>query len=402
MPRPHLPSTGLRIAYVSLHTSPLASPGQADAGGMNVVELHQALALAERGVEVDLLTRRSEPDPPDVEDVAPGVRLHRLPAGPPTPLTKAETDDTIEPFREQLAAFVDRQRPDVLHSHHWFSGVAALPVGRGAGVPHVQSFHSVAAPAGSGSFAAGEPAESPRRIVGERTVADGSDLVVTVSEAEASTVRARYDVAADRLRVVRPGVDTDAFRPLAPGERPDRPPYLLFAARLQPLKAPDLALQTLALLPQPRPDLVLAGAASADFAAYTAELTALAETLGVRQQVTFAGSQSRAELATLMRGAAVFLLPSWSETFGLVALESAASGVPAIAWQGAGGVAEAIVDAGIVLADRDPAAWAGAVAALLADETRRRELGQRARAWAEQHTWRRVAEDLLEVYAELL
>ena len=190
-----MPEVPLRIVAVSLHTSPVAEPGGADAGGMNVVVLEQSLALARAGHQVDLFTRRSDPDTPATMDIAPGVRVHHLDAGPPAPLAKSAMEQAIEPFREQLRAALshaaidgDDPRWDLIHSHHWFSGVAALPIARELGIPHLQSFHSVAAPEDAPHLDAGEPAESSGRIPGERLVARESDLVIAVSEAEARTV----------------------------------------------------------------------------------------------------------------------------------------------------------------------------------------------------------------------
>ena len=249
----------------ALHTSrPL--PGSGDAGGMNVVERSQAEALADLGHEVELVTRRSSPDDPDRVELLPGVTLRHLDAGPPTPLAKSVIDDHLDEFS---AGFDRLPPPDVVHSHHWMSGVAALPVTRRWGIPHVQSFHSVAALPGS-PLSAGEPPESSRRVPGEALVATQSQAVVAISAAEARTVIERCGAEADRVMIVSPGVDQELFRPLAPGESswswPAASPcdwprgYVLFAARLQPLKGPDLAISAMAELdPATRPHLVVAG-----------------------------------------------------------------------------------------------------------------------------------------------
>ena len=159
-------SESLRIGFVSMHTSPADLPGSGDAGGMNVVEYHQAFALAELGHRVDLITRRSDPGQADVVELSDRVRLLHLPAGPATKLAKSLIDAHIDEFSTHLGLL---QPYDVLHSHHWMSGVAALPVARAWGVPHLQSFHSVAALPGS-ALSDGEPPESPARVPGERLV----------------------------------------------------------------------------------------------------------------------------------------------------------------------------------------------------------------------------------------
>lgn len=281
---------GLRIGFVSLHTSPIASPGSADAGGMNVVELNAALALAAAGHQVDLITRRDHPGEPAVEQLAEGVRLLNLDAGPPHPMAKSASEELIEPFRAAMARLPGNY--DVIHSHHWFSGVAALPLARQWRLPHVQSFHSVAAPSGSTSLADGEPAESPGRVAGEALSARESDLVIAVSHAERRAVELRYH-RFDGIDVVHPGVDTEQFHPLRAGQRhwawdDTGGCYFLFAARLQPLKGPDLAIRMMAEIPEyDRPQLIVAGEASADFADYEASLHALVGELGLTDKVTF-------------------------------------------------------------------------------------------------------------------
>ena len=402
----------LRIAAISLHTSPLEEPGGADAGGMNVVVLEHSRALARLGHRVDLFTRRSDPAAPDVVEIADGLRLHHLDAGPAAPLAKSAMEQAITPFRAALreALGADGHAPDgrsadwdLIHSHHWFSGVAALPVARELGIPHLQSFHSVAAPEGAGSLDAGEPAESDGRIPGEQFTATGSDLVVAVSEAEARTVSERYGVPGVRLSVVRPGVDIERFRPCDDPEERRIRPTLLFTARLQPLKGPDLALEVLARLdPALGARLVLAGGVSQDFAEYLDQLRGLARELGIEDRVDFVGSLGRDELAESMRCAGALLLTSWSETFGLVALEAQASGTPVLAWRCAGGVQEAVGPGGRVLDSRDPDVWAEALQSLLTDADGYRAAVRSAREFAAQRTWDAVAESLVGLYTAVI
>ena len=388
----------LRIALVFLHTSPGTDPGSGDAGGMNVVVRHQAEAMAAAGHSVQILTRRSGPGPSEVA-LADGLALRFLDAGPARPVAKGDHESFVADFGARL----DEIGPvDLFHSHHWFSGVAAVPVARRRGVPHVQSFHSIAADARS-PLSDGERPESPGRLRGEAWLARESDALVAISDAEASTIVHRLGGRADRVTVVPPGVDGTLFRAPTSG-RPAGCGYAVVAARLQPLKGLDLAIETLAQVPEAvRPDLVIAGDASADFAGYIDELRALAARRGVEDRVRFIGPQSREGLADLLRSARAVLVPSHSETYGLVALEGASSAVPVIA-AASGGLREAVVDGltGIVLDSRDPAVWGAALTELLTDDVLAARLSAAGRLRAEQLDWPRSAAALVEVYRRLL
>ncbi|TFB76506.1 glycosyltransferase [Cryobacterium glaciale] len=370
---------------------------------MNVVVRHQAEALAAFGHEVSIVTRRSAANQPASMPLAPGVTLHFLDAGPPAALPKGEHEHWMADFSSRLA---ELEPHDIIHSHHWFSGMAALPVARRWGVPHVQSFHSIAAD-DSTPLSAGERAESPGRMRGEAWLARESDSLVAISAAEATTIMGRLGGATERTAVVLPGVDSTAFRPVGPSSRAfeaDDRGYLLVAARLQPLKGLDLAIAAIAGVPaEIRPSLVIAGAASADYNGYIEELRELAERVGLGPQLRLVGPRSREDLARLFRGARLVLVPSHSETYGLVALEGAASGVPAIA-AASGGLREAVVDGvtGLVLESREPRVWADAIADLLADPQRAQRMSVAAREHALRLDWTRSAASLLGVYRGLL
>lgn len=376
---------------------------------MNVVERAQAESLAALGHRVELITRRSHPDDPDSVELGPGVLLRHLDAGPPTPLAKSDIDVHIGQFSAGLAGLGPY---DLVHSHHWMSGVAALPVARSLGVPHVQSYHSVAALPGS-PLSSGEPPESGARVAGEALVARESQAVVAISAAEARTVIERCGADSELVTIISPGVDQELFRPLLPGEQRWSWPageatwprgYVLFAARLQPLKGPDLAIRALAELdPQIRPHLVVAGDTSADFTNYEGDLHALVGELGLIGGVTFIGPQQRPELARLMRGAKVLLVPSHSETFGLVALEAAASGTPVIA-AAAGGLREAVAhgETGQLMDSRLPEDWGRALTRLLTEPGRLDRMGIVSRVHARRFEWRWAANRLAALYAGLV
>ncbi|MDO5682612.1 MAG: glycosyltransferase [Propionibacteriaceae bacterium] len=403
----------MRIAIISLHTSPYTALGTGDGGGMNVVVRETAESLGQLGQlghRVELFTRRDDPETPDVVEMAPGVRLHTLDAGPAKPLPKSRIDDYLDQFthglRRRVGELAAMAEPvELIHSHHWMSGVAALPVARELGVPHLLSYHSVAAEPGH-PLSEGEPPESPRRLPGEALIARESDLIVAVSKAEARTVIERCGADPARIAVLHPGVDTNLFRPIAPGETSWRccdmgRPFVLFAARLQPLKGPDLALEALARIdPQVRPHLVIAGEVSADFADYHSEIERLAHGLGVAGDVIYSGSRPRAEFAAMMRSARLILVPSHSETFGLVALEGAASGVPVIA-SAAGGLIESVEDGrtGIIVPTRDPQDWADAISRLLTDRQEHERLSFGGLARVQGQDWLTASARLAELYA---
>jgi D-inositol-3-phosphate glycosyltransferase len=397
-------STPLNIAFISLHTSPADMPGSGDAGGMNVVERHQAFALAALGHRVELITRRSNRDIPEVVELADRVTLRQVVAGPQERLAKSLIDAHIPEFEAGLRALAP---PDIVHSHHWMSGVAALPVARHWGIPHVQSFHSVAALPGS-ALSDGEPPESPARVPGERLVATESDAVIAISAAEARTVVERCGGDPARVSIVSPGVDGALFHARA-GETiatPSRNPrgYLLYAARLQPLKGPDLAIGALAEVPtELRPDLLIAGDVSVDFAAYEAEVVRMVTRLGLQDYVHFVGPQQRESLAALMRGARIVLVPSHSETFGLIALESASCGTPVIA-SAAGGLREAVVhgETGQLMDSRQAEDWGTAITRLLAKPAVLERMGMVSQIHARRFNWELVARLLEDHYRALI
>lgn len=371
---------------------------------MNVVVRALADAVADLGFSVDLLTRRSDEASPDIAELRPGVVLRQISAGPAAPLPKSQIDRYIDEFRDGMATLCPY---DLVHSHHWMSGVAALPLARFCEVPHVQSFHSVAAHPDS-PLRDGEPPESPARIAGEKLVAQESDLVVAVSHAEAATVIGRCGADPQQVVIVRPGVDSTLFTPKAADETwtPDprvRPGYLLFAARLQPLKGADLAIAALAEVPrQLRPQLVIAGDVSADFADYGRELRALIVRHGLEDDVVLIGPQSRDALARLIRNASVMLVPSHSETFGLIALEASSCGVPVVA-SAAGGLTEAVINGvtGLLTDKRDPKVWGDLLTALIADPAFAAQLGAAGRERALSFAWPNVAEQLVRHYVRL-
>ncbi|WP_147916955.1 glycosyltransferase [Ruania zhangjianzhongii] len=388
----------LRVAMISVHTSPGAAPGAGDVGGMNVVIRQLSRELARLGSAVEILTRRTDPEAPASIELDPGVRLRHLDAGPAEVLPKSAHEALVPEFAKALGAL---PAYDLVHAHHWYSGVAAQAAAAAWGAPLVQSLHSIAA-APHTPLSAGERPESPGRLAAEEALASQADALHAVSAAERDIIVDRLGASRGRVTVIPPGVDTRQFHP----GRAARPgaDYLLMAARLEPLKGADLAIETLARIdPALVGELIISGGATSGFDDYVAGLHQLVADRGVAERVRFVGARDRDELARLMAGARLFLNPSHSETYGLTVLEASASGVPVVA-AAAGGLVEAVRhgETGLVLHHRDPQLWADAVTGLLRDPAEARRVAEGGLVHARRHTWALMAERTLAAYRGLL
>ncbi|GAA2174381.1 glycosyltransferase [Agrococcus versicolor] len=388
---------------VSMHTSPADRPGAGDAGGMNVYVLETARALAARGHQVDLFTRA--PGTRWTKRLAPGVTLYALETGGGA-VRKHDLPNLADEFGEELQRVaIDAAEPyDVIHAHYWLSGLASLPVCLALGIPLVQTFHTLAL-----QKEAGGASEPERRRLTERYLALESDAVVAVSNAEADVVIDGLHVDASRIWLVRPGVDADAFTPPGFDVRDDvrarlgvrdHEALVVVAGRVQPTKGQDLAVRMLEHLDDAV--LAIAGEAPPGDEAFVDELMATAIELGVEDRVRRIGSLDRPELARLMGAASLVVVPSRAETFGIVALEAAACGTPVVAAD-VGGLPESVVDGttGVLVAGRDPVAWAAACRRLIDDPVRLSELSASARIEVERRTWQASAERLDQVYRAL-
>lgn len=402
-----------RVAMISMHTSPVAQAGTGDAGGLNVAVLGIAAELAIRDVEVDLLTRAV--DEPRSSRLLPGVTLHELAAGPAGVLPKERLPQVADEFGEAVARLARGAVGgwDVLHSHYWLSGLAVLPVSLELQVPMVQSFHTIGAMKDASAQEDAVP-EPEQRLRSEMFIAHQADAIIAASSAEATALIDLAGAPADRTWIVPPGVDLGLFSPrtesscdairaalrLDPGR-----PIVVIAGRVQPLKGHELAIRALAELRALRgwtPQLVVAGEVTPGEEAFVDDLLRLALELGVASDVVFVGAVQRDALADLLSAAAVTIMPSFSETFGLVALESAASGTPVIAFR-TGGLAESVSEgvSGLLLGTREPRYWASEMATMIEDGDRRAAMGLSARAHAERFTWATAAASLLGIYAEV-
>jgi D-inositol-3-phosphate glycosyltransferase len=403
-----------RVALVSMHTPPAQQAGTGDAGGLNVSLLATAHELAARGVEVELLTRAD--GQPSVTVVEPGVSIHTLPAGPAGPVDKSRLPELTDEFGEAVARLAGRTEPryDVIHAHYWLSGIATLPVALELHVPFVQSFHTLAAMKNR-HRADGHALEPERRVLSEGYLAMQASAVVAGSAAEVESLIDDVRAPAERLWVIPPGVDIELFRPDRPGaaarvreayEIEEGRPVLAVVGRVQPLKDQELAVRTLAALQGLRgwtPVLVVAGEPTPGDERYLTALRMLAEQLGVGEDIRFVGALDRDALADLLTVATITLVPSHSETFGLVALESAASGTPVVGYRSTG-LTESVADgaSGVLLDTRDPRAWATTINRLLDDPIERERLSRSARDHALGYTWGATGAALLGLYASLI
>jgi D-inositol-3-phosphate glycosyltransferase len=400
---------------LTVHANPLAEPGAGDAGGMNVYVRQVARALAGRGVEVDIFCRRDATTFPEESVPYPGVRVIQVEAGAPS-LIKEDLPAHLPEFAANLAAGVEASGRDydLIHSHYWLSGKAAAVLGRRWGVPFIHTFHTLGLVKNE-RIREGDRLEPESRLAGEARVIAEADAIVASTPQERDWLIELYAAHPERIHLVPPGVDHEVFRPADRAAAKARlglagKQVLLFVGRLQPLKAADVAVRALAnLVDWGRASLddtclLVVGSASGLTGGREPEhLAALARDLGVERAVRFLPAQPHAELPRYYQAADVCLVPSYTESFGLVALEAQACGVPVVA-SAVGGLRSIIrhgqtgylVEPGAsdALAER---AWR-----ILSDPPLARSLGGLAQCSSGDYSWDRSADALLELYAASL
>jgi D-inositol-3-phosphate glycosyltransferase len=392
------------LAVLSLHTSPLALPGAGDSGGMNVYVRELVSSLAQAGIDCTTYVRRWRDDVPSVVEVEPGFRVVHLDAGPGS-LPKEDLPDIVDQFADgALRDIVDRGGVDALHANYWLSGVAGHNLKHRLGVPLVSTFHTLARVKAE----TGDP-EPARRVEAEMEVIACSDAITASCPAEVDQLVGLYGTPPERIEIVPPGVVHAFFSPgdqrgarAALGFPPDRP-VLLFVGRIQPLKGLDVAIGALAALPGDDATLVVVGGASGpDGPAELARCRRLAEMLGVADRVRWVEPKPHHLLSTYYRTADVVLVPSRSESFGLVALEAAACGIPVVG-ASVGGLRTLIEDGrtGFLVDGRDPAEYADRVQQLLSHPPLARRMGRDAATRARGYTWSTTAARLRRLYADL-
>ncbi|HVT22284.1 MAG TPA: D-inositol-3-phosphate glycosyltransferase [Mycobacteriales bacterium] len=405
-----------RIATLSVHTSPLDQPGCGDAGGMNVYVTEVARRLAERDIAVDIFTRATSSDIPPTVEVAPGVTVRHITAGPYEGLDKNDLPAQLCAFTSGVLREEASHEPgwyDLVHSHYWLSGQVGWLAKERWGVPLVHTMHTMAKVKNL-LLAEGDAPEPPLRAIGEAQVVEAADRLIASTADEASQLVEMYGADPSRVEVVAPGVDLSVF---SPGERvvsrlrlglAADAVVLLFVGRIQPLKAPDVVLRAAAALIDADPALrerlvvVVVGGPSGTGLEAPEHLAKLAGTLGISDLVRFEPPAPQDLLADYYRAADVTVVPSYNESFGLVALESQACGTPVVAAR-VGGLTTAVSDgvSGVLIDGHDPLEYATAVTDIVDRPARRAALAESAVAHASGFGWDATVERILDLYASI-
>ena len=407
-----------RLAVLSLHTSPLAQPGTGDGGGMNVYVRELTSALARSDVACDVFTRAWSPDLPPVVDVEPGLRVHHVPAGPLQALPKESLPGVVDEFTagvlERMAAAPEAgELPYTsVHANYWLSGLSGHVIKHELNLPLVCTFHTLDRVKAESMPEEVEADMPHRRAEAEASIINCSDAVLASCTVEADQIASLYGGEPGRIHIVPPGVDHAFF---GPGHRPQARRalglpldgrLLLFVGRIQPLKCADVAIETLAELREGGGEpyrLVVVGGPSGPHGEKSLQgLHDVADARGVREHVHFVAPQPHELLSSYYRAADVCIVPSRSESFGLVALEAAACGTPVVA-SAVGGLTT-LVDqghTGYLVDDPDPVAYADAVRKVFDEPLAAERLSSASVLMARQYTWRAAARTLVELHDEL-
>ena len=400
-----------RVAVLSVHTSPLDQPGTGDAGGMNVYVVETAKRMARRGIQVDIFTRAARPDLPASVPLAPGVTVRHLDLEAHVELRKEDLPSQLCALSSDLFHRADHEglRYDLVHSHYWLSGHVGWLASERWGVPLVHTMHTMAKVKNE-ALAAGDTPEPRSRIIGEEQVVAHASALVANTVQEAVELERHYGAHPEQVVVAHPGVDLDTFTPgdgrLAARERlgiPADAHMLLFVGRIQPLKAPDVlvraAAELLAIDPalRQRLQVVVCGGPSGTGLEHPESLAELATALDV--PVRFLPPQPRPVLADYYRAADLVAVPSYSESFGLVAVEAQACGTPVIA-AAVGGLRTAVSHniSGILVEGHDPRVWAERIHEHLTCPACPPRLAAGAVRHAALFSWERTVDSLIEAY----
>jgi len=403
-----------RIATLMVHTSPLDQPGAGDAGGMNIYVVESAERMAAMGVSVDIFTRRHNPDLPDIVELSPGVRVCHLNIGACS-ATKEELPALIPNLSDAFSKVLEDEKYDVLHSHYWISGKVAMPVAKKFGIPLAHTMHTMARVKNM-NLAEGERPEPMIRVQGETQVVAAADALIANTDAEAASLVSLYEACPDNVSVVSPGVDLYTFT-AGSGRKaareavglPQDAHILAFVGRIQPHKGPEVLIRAVAEMlnhsPHLRPKLitVIMGGASGSGVGEVERLKDLVSWLNISDVVRFENPVPRAQLPQWYRAADLVCVPSYSESFGLVALEAQACGTPVVA-TAVGGLRTAVADgiSGVLVDGHDPRAWSSVLARLLQEPQRRVLLSMGAIEHASHFGWDATARGTLDIYDRII
>lgn len=398
------------VAYLSMHTSPLLQPGRGSAGGMNVYIDELAQTMARRGIEVVVFTRRTDPSRPTVVSPRPGYRVVHITAGPSQELPMAMMPDLVPEFTEGVLGWMarDRTRFDLVHSHYWLSGWSGVLIKEVLEIPLANSFHTLGRIKDLTRRSDEAPSSRMRTLTEEEVIAQ-SDCVIASTPYEFDDLAEHYGATPERLCTSPPGIDHRVFRP---GDRDEArqwlglgpEPIVLFAGRIQPLKGPDIAVAAVAQLESieaaPPHLLIVGGPSGPDGDAELLRVRQAAEDLGITDRVHCLAPQPHAQLVAFYQAADVLIMPSRAESFGLVAAEAQACGLPVVAGA-VGGLPYVVSDgiSGLLVDGQDPAAYAGALAKVLEDPALAAHLSAGAVEFAAQFSWPSTADRLLELYS---
>ncbi len=397
-----------------VHTSPLDQPGIGDAGGMNIYVLESAQRMVAMGVEVDIFTRRTESESPEIIEISKGVRVRYFDCGHGN-LTKEQMPVHILGLSKEFLRIVKDEKYDAIHSHYWISGKVAMPAATKLGLPLIHTMHTMARVKNL-NLAEGESPEPMIRVQGETQVAAAAQALIANTDSEAASLVSLYDACPDTVHVVNPGVDLFTFTPgtgrKAAREQIGTPADALivtFVGRIQPHKGPEVLIRATSELvkhsPQMRPQLIvnIIGGASGANTEEVERLKELATWLNIDDVIHFAPPVPRADLVHWYRAADLVCVPSYSESFGLVALEAQACGTPVVA-TAIGGLRTAVADgiSGVLVDGHDPKAWSSVIARLLHEPQRRVLLSMGAIEHASHFGWDTTARGTLDIYDQVI
>lgn len=405
-----------RVAMISVHTSPLATLGVKDGGGMNVYVRELSRQLGRRGVAVDIFTRRCDLATPEIVELGDNVRVIHIAAGPPAPLGKEDLVPLLGEFASQAARFGLRVGVsyDVIHAHYWLSGWAALALRRYWDAPIVQMFHTLAALKKEAARGAADGQESALRLDGERRLIDRVDAIVAANSRERAEIIWWYGACTPKITAIPCGIDLERFHP-APRDTAraalglGADPHLLFVGRIDPVKGIDFLLDGYAGL-RARwtgaglPRLIIVGGELRDGepGPELARVRERAAALGVADGLIFRGPQPHETLPLYYAATDCTVVPSRYESFGLVAIESMACGTPVVASR-VGGLAHTVEDGrnGFLVPYGDASALATTLDRALTDRAAHPALRAGALATAQRYSWADVAGRVLHLYREL-